>query len=136
MKKKNQIVAGIMMIVLLICTIAGCAEPSAEDDLSTVDFSNEKSMTEKLELITHNVVRVTNTIEGGKIVGTGFYMSNGYLVTNSHVVDTQGNITISFEDGSSASATLYANDVTSDVAILKTEETKALALLWKHSISA
>lgn len=131
MRKTKKIVVGIMIIALLLVTITGCATPHATGDLSTVNLSSTKNMTEKLELITQNVVRITNTIEGGKIVGTGFYMNNGYLVTNSHVVDTQGDITVSFADGSSTAATLYANDVLSDVAILKTEETRALALSWE-----
>ncbi len=90
-------------------------------------------MNEKLELITQNVVRITNAIEGGKVVGTGFYMSNGYLITDSHVVDTQGDITVMFADGTSTQATLISNDIPSDIAVLKTKETKALALEWEES---
>ncbi len=57
--------------------------------------------------------------------GSGFIAdSNGYIVTNSHVVEDQSaQYTVLFNDGRKLSATVVAKDSTSDVAVIKVNET-------------
>ncbi|MEV8507414.1 trypsin-like peptidase domain-containing protein [Actinoplanes sp. NPDC051475] len=60
-------------------------------------------------------VRVTGAI------GSGFVASrDGYVITNDHVVEGADNtMSVSFSDGSSASATLVGRDPESDIAVIK-----------------
>jgi putative serine protease PepD len=51
--------------------------------------------------------------------GSGFvYDEDGTIVTNQHVVDGAGSITVTFWDGSKARATLVGADASTDVAVL------------------
>ena len=52
--------------------------------------------------------------------GTGFVIDDdGHIVTASHVVDGASSITITFEDGTTRTATLLGQDDATDVAVLK-----------------
>jgi len=60
-----------------------------------------------------------NSIVG--IQGSGFaadYQGSSYIVTNNHVVDGVSNITITFSDGNSYSATVKGTDPNRDLAVL------------------
>jgi putative serine protease PepD len=51
--------------------------------------------------------------------GSGFvYDEQGTIITNQHVVDSAGSITVTFWDGSKAEATLVGSDASTDVAVL------------------
>jgi putative serine protease PepD len=58
--------------------------------------------------------------------GSGFVIrSNGYILTNNHVVEaaaTGGSITVSFQDGTTAPATIVGRDSSYDLAVVKVEE--------------
>ena len=54
--------------------------------------------------------------------GTGFVVSSdGYIVTNCHVIDGGSRFTVSFEDGRTYEAELIGSDAENDVALLKIE---------------
>ena len=55
-------------------------------------------------------------------LGSGFILdTNGYIVTNNHVVDGASQVTVNFSDGSSYPATVVGKDVNSDLAVIKVE---------------
>ena len=87
-----------------------------------------------VKLIKSNIVKITNDVGKGTIVGTGFFHESGYLITNSHIVDIKGTITIEYNDGTEMEATLISNDITSDIAILSTEEQKIPALSFGNTL--
>ena len=59
--------------------------------------------------------------------GSGFIVdSEGYIVTNQHVVARAGEITVTLSDGESYDATLVGADERSDLALLKIEAEKSL----------
>ena len=92
-EKKNNIVASEMEKIVVL---------SSDDSAKSA------------ELIKKNIVKITNQIdENTKIVGTGFFHESGYLVTNSHIVDIMGNITIEYSDGIITPAYLYSNSIES-----------------------
>ena len=65
------------------------------------------------------VVSITCTFSGGTGSGTGVVLSeNGYLVTNSHVVDGAREIQVLLTDGRTLSAHLVGADGLSDLAVL------------------
>ena len=110
----------------------------------TINVTGDYTLAEAIaEKVMPSVVSVTCTYEttysyywswyGGNnytqeatSVGTGFIVdSNGYIVTNSHVVNDGDckNITINLYDGSSEEGTLLWNDATLDLAVVKIERT-------------
>ncbi|MCU0795670.1 MAG: trypsin-like peptidase domain-containing protein [Akkermansiaceae bacterium] len=57
-------------------------------------------------------------------LGTGVIISStGHLVTNHHVIESGGNITVTLADGRSFPATILGSDEESDLALLKIEAT-------------
>jgi S1-C subfamily serine protease len=70
-----------------------------------------------------SVVLITNTRQDGSAVqGSGFvYSSQGYIITNHHVVEEQTEIKATFMDGTVTSAQLIGSDVYSDLAVIKVE---------------
>jgi putative serine protease PepD len=73
-----------------------------------------------------SVVTVHATGDQEESVGSGFVIaSDGYILTNDHVVATVENstITVTFSDNSSTSATLTGRDPESDLAVLKVART-------------
>jgi putative serine protease PepD len=64
-------------------------------------------------------VHVTNAI------GSGFVVSQeGYIITNDHVVEgATGPMSVTFNDGSTASAKLVGRDTESDIAVIRTAKT-------------
>jgi putative serine protease PepD len=61
------------------------------------------------------------TVRVSGAIGSGFVVSpDGYVITNDHVVEgADGTISVSFSDGSLASATVVGRDPESDIAVIK-----------------
>jgi serine protease Do len=56
--------------------------------------------------------------------GSGFvYDDRGHVLTNNHVVEDANKITVTFNDGVEASATVVGTDPKSDVAVIKVDNT-------------
>lgn len=63
-------------------------------------------------------------VSGPQGEGTGsavIYRSDGYLVTNAHVVGTGGEVTVTLPDGTSLAAEVVGADRASDLAVLRVE---------------
>ncbi len=70
----------------------------------------------------------------GTAAGTGFVLSSdGYIVTNNHVIADGSDTTVTFDDGTSESATVVAADPSHDLAVLKVERTDLTALAIGNS---
>lgn len=66
-----------------------------------------------------SVVSISCSVPGGSSTGTGVILStDGYIVTNFHVVDGAYSILIDLTDGRSTSATVVGSDSVSDLAVL------------------
>lgn len=151
MKKKkdqnidNKKVLLIIISILVVVTIAVIGVmflKQKENNVNDIEVGNlehisllkESNEAKAAELIKENIVRITNTInDKNAIVGTGFFIPEGYLITNSHIVDIKGNISIQYDDGSIANAYLYSNSIENDIAILKVENVPVKALLFGNS---
>jgi len=54
--------------------------------------------------------------------GSGFvFRSDGYILTNNHVVDQADRVTVQFQDGREAEATVVGRDPATDIAVVKVE---------------
>jgi putative serine protease PepD len=76
-----------------------------------------------VERVLPSVVTIRTDSLRGHILGSGMVASaDGYLITNDHVVGSgQDSATVTFHDGTVASAVLVGRDPESDVAVLKVD---------------
>jgi serine protease Do len=68
---------------------------------------------------------------GGRGAGTGsgfVYDSHGHILTNNHVVSQADKITVTFHDGTEATAKVVGTDSKADVAVIKVDNTSYPAL--------
>ena len=78
------------------------------------------------------VVSISVTVANGGDTGSGFFInSNGYILTNNHVVAaaaTGGNISVNLINGKNYAAKIIGRDSSYDLAVLKIDVTDAPAL--------
>lgn len=145
MKKNNKIIIIVLIIFgVLIVGLSGyfiISHFQKEQNLNIEKNALEKiqpllndDSAKATELIKKNIVKVTNKIDNYEVIGTGFFHHEGYLVTNSHVVDRKGNITVEYYDGTKTEAKFIGNDILSDVALLMVEEPKILAMSFASTL--
>ena len=83
------------------------------------------------------VVSISVKASSGSDTGSGFFLdSNGYILTNNHVVRsavTNGTITVELSNGKKYPAKLIGRDASYDLAVLKIDVTSALTLQLGNS---
>ena len=83
------------------------------------------------------VVSISVTGSSGSGTGSGFFLdSNGYILTNNHVVEaaaTRGTITVELSNGRKYGAKLIGRDNSYDLAVLKIDVTSAPTLQLGNS---
>ena len=85
-----------------------------------------QSIADVVERTRAGVVRIAGTSGSG----SGFVVdSAGYILTNEHVIDGAGRLTVVFDDGARLAAQVVASDAARDIALLKVEATRQLAAL-------
>ena len=95
-----------------------------------VSFTEDDAVSKIVETVSPSVVAIVGNYTGtsGEAAkynnstahGTGvIYKSNGYIVTNAHVVDEIINTTVVLHDGSSFAGEVLFSDKTADLAIVK-----------------
>jgi 2-alkenal reductase len=98
----------------------------------TISIDVDTAITQAVEKVGPSVVTVVGIIPGqstffgripdAPVSGSGVIISSdGYIITNNHVIEDTINVSIIFADGSEREARLIGGDVFSDLAILKVE---------------
>lgn len=128
------IVITVIAIISTLFLILRKEKATEVNDLNKLAKLSNPDFSKAADLVKNNIVRIVNTIDNKQIVGTGFFHESGFLVTNSHVVDIKGNITVEFADGSTETATLISNDINSDIAILQVKNEKILAMSFGDTL--
>jgi putative serine protease PepD len=99
---------------------------SNDDDTPAPSGSVEQVAQEVLP----SVVKINVIGQGGSGSGSGVIISSdGVILTNNHVVDVAGNggsMSVSFNDGSTAKATIVGTDPVTDLAVIKAEGVEGL----------
>ncbi len=88
--------------------------------------------------VSPSVVSVSVQSSNGGDTGSGFFIqSNGYILTNNHVIEAavtgNGTISVNLQDGKSYPAKIIGRDAAYDLAVLKIEVTNAPALSLGNS---
>lgn len=146
-KKRIKIIIIIAISIIVISLSVGLAlylinKNDNKENVSSNNVDNAElqkiditTTDEPLNLIKENVVRVINKVDGNEIVGTGFFTEEGYLLTNSHIVDIEGDITVEYSNGKTSKANLISNEIVSDVAVLTVDEIHALAIPFGQTLN-
>ncbi len=103
--------------------------------ISEIKVLSSANASEAAALIKANTVKVINKLNNTSIIGTGFFDKSGYLVTNSHIVDIKGDITIEYPNGEVAEAKLFSNDITSDIALLTVKNNELKAISYGNTLN-
>ncbi len=140
--KKNLflVIGGISLILLItivfiLLFILRKEKPIEITNLNKMTKLSSPNFSKAADLVKQNTVKIINTVDGKQIVGTGFFHESGFLITNSHIVDIKGSITVEFFDGTIEEAKLFSNDIQSDIAILKVNNEKALAVNFGDTLA-
>lgn len=82
-----------------------------------------------------SVVEIYSSSELDSSTGCGVVLSSdGYIVTNTHVVSNSGQLTVKFIDGRQLSATLVGSDPITDIAVIKVSSPEQLIPLSFKSV--
>jgi putative serine protease PepD len=102
------------------------ASQTAEPDTPAPDGSVE----DVAATVLPSVVKIDVTSSGGQGSGSGIILSrDGVILTNNHVVELAedgGELAVSFNDGSTASARIVGTDPLTDIAVIKAEGASGL----------
>lgn len=109
---------------------APVSESTQKIQISTTEF--ETTITKAVEKVGPAVVTVIGVIPGQptffgfsgdqQVSGSGvFISSDGYVLTNNHVVEGTGNVELILADGSQIPAKIIGTDLYADLAVLKGE---------------
>ena len=94
---------------------------------SSAAVCNATSVADK---VLPSVVTISARGSGGGGTGSGEVIkSDGYILTNNHVIAIAangGSVEVLFSDGTSQAATIVGRDVTTDLAVLKVQDTQGL----------
>lgn len=106
-----------------------------KDGAMTTEQVAEATMNSVVEIRTESVVQnqyLQQAISEG--AGSGVILStDGYIVTNNHVIDGANKITVTTKDGQSYEGTLIGTDSQSDIALLKIDATDLSAAVMGDS---
>jgi len=102
-------------------TPASSATPSGSSQVSVCD------VTSVADKVLPSVVTIAASGQGGAGTGSGeLIRSDGYILTNNHVIATAangGSVQVQFSDGQTESATITGRDPQTDLAVLKVANT-------------
>jgi len=131
---------GTVGVILVIFVLLNSASETSNDglivsngnhlevvgEITSTKTNLQFSLIEIFEKTEESVVQVNVRSTDGRSnpgnMGSGFvYSTDGYIITNNHVVDNSGIVTITFLDGESYTAKIIGTDPDLDLAVLKVE---------------
>ncbi|MBR3941954.1 MAG: trypsin-like peptidase domain-containing protein [Clostridia bacterium] len=111
-----------------------------------ITFTEDDAIAKVVENVSPCVVTIVGIYDDGKPAslynnptahGSGvIYKSNGYILTNAHVVENLRNLTVILNDGTSLPGQVLYSDETADLAVVKIEKIglKPIAMAQKETV--
>ncbi|MCL5735299.1 MAG: S1C family serine protease [Actinobacteria bacterium] len=130
------------------CAGGGTATSAAQVGQGTASGETQTDLAspaqDVLNVVYASVVNIAVTATVGGQSGTGIgsgiiYTSDGYIMTNDHVVTLDGQVSsgqqivVTFSDGSQAPATIVGEDATKDLAAIKVNKTGLTPVTFSKS---
>lgn len=96
-------------------------------DSDNYDTVNGLAGEEIYKKVSPSIVSVISTMANGTGSGSGVIMSSdGYIITNNHVVEGAQSVTVQLSDGKQYEATIVGTDEQTDLAVIKVEPEEEL----------
>ncbi len=129
MKKKiGYILTGVLCFIVGAGLVVGAVYYFPKEVVKTITEKNvnitDTGISESVEKVNDSVV-VIETYENNELTGTGsgfVYDTDddyGYIMTNHHVIESGGDILITYSDDTTSEATIVGSDSYADIAVLK-----------------
>jgi putative serine protease PepD len=143
-QNKNRWLTWVAIAAALVIgsAVGGCTSSSSSTS-STTSSSGEVSVcnvTAVANEVTPSVVTISASGKGGAGTGSGEVIeSAGYILTNNHVIAIAangGSVQVLFSDGQSDPATIVGRDPLTDLAVLKVNTSRKLAVIPMGSSSS
>ena len=105
--------------------------PTQQVSIDIPSTTTESTITRAVEKVGPSVVTVIGEVSGRPISGSGFVISSqGYILTNNHVVEDTSRVAVVRADGTELPADIVGTDMYADLAILQAQgEFPAVAVL-------
>jgi 2-alkenal reductase len=117
-----------------IPAVATAGVPPADNAPQAVIITDQTSSVEAVNQVLPAVVTVINQGVRGTGSGTGFFInSEGYLVTNNHVVEGGQELSVIYAQGGRATATIIGTAPEFDLAVLKVDGLVPAVTTWGDS---
>lgn len=115
-----------LLILMMLCLcFCGCSESQeyAPMESRLLSLDTKTSASEIASRVESAIVGISGSSDGGDSVGSGVCLSsNGYVLTNSHVVNGCDKITLYLANGDRSKGRLVFEDTVSDLAIVKSDK--------------
>lgn len=126
-----------VLVVMTACGAGAAAKVASSGSTSSTTTANtavmasttsQEPIVDVVAATTPSVVTVTSEVQTmtpfgtqqGRAIGTGFVVrSDGYILTNHHVVENASSVSVTLPNGDAHPATIVAQDEEHDLAVLK-----------------
>ncbi len=109
-----------MMLIFAVCCGCGSNSVYSSIECAPISFSDASDFTDVASSVAPAIVGIGGVTNNGTSVGSGVCVSsNGYILTNSHVIHGCKSIDLYLSDKSNASAKIIYDDPISDLAIIR-----------------
>ncbi|MBO0728373.1 MAG: trypsin-like peptidase domain-containing protein [Acidimicrobiaceae bacterium] len=134
------VLSAIAVGILVVGGVAGGLIVDSARSSSASSVASACSATSVADRALPSVVTISVHTNSGGGTGSGEVIrSNGYILTNNHVISAAadgGSITVLFSDGMTSPATLTGRDPQTDLAVIKVESSKPLPVIPLGSSSS
>lgn len=118
-------------------TIVIGAASAPQASTSTGTLSAQQSLEKVAAAVEPSVVKITSMAAQGEAIGSGDILtSNGYIVTNDHVVQGYSTFTVTLTNGKNYTATVVGQDAQDDLAVVKIAATGLKPVAFSDSSKA
>lgn len=146
---RSAVLALVLLLTLLVGGAAGAAIANhahtggtvvlGATSAPSVTFSSSTATLQKdaeavAAAVEPSVVKITSVAQGGEAIGSGDILtSDGYIVTNDHVVRGYSSYTVTLTNGKTYTATLVGQDPQDDLAVLKIAATNLKPIAFANA---
>lgn len=142
-KSKGIIIIFVCILLSFVCGTVGAylvitTVPSVSKNIvqnvSKLEYTESSSIAESVDRVKDGVVVVVSYKGNTKVAtGTGFaYKKNGkttYIMTNNHVISGADSVKLILDNGETIDGSIVGGETYSDIAVIKTDDTKLNTVL-------
>jgi len=125
-----------LILLISICLFSSCSSYSGDVSGELISLSINSSVEDVANKVTPAIVGVCGMKGSSQSLGSGVCVApNGYIVTNSHVINDCSDIVLYLSNNSTAKAKVVFEDTVLDFAIIKSDKAMPYLKLSEEDIS-